>query len=162
MIYSYEELKNVIKVGDEVRAVPGKYNPCAELNNDGSNTQKITKVDDEGFRINGCWHAYYSDRFLELLPSEIAREITWDNLEKGDVLEFLGGKYTVLARLEDLVFLSSEHRTPGTSPDIYTIHELQNFGHPIVQPEKEEKAEEMTLQEIEKVIGHKVKIVKEK
>ena len=43
-IYSYAELKGRIKVGDEVRAVPGKENPCSELENDGSNIEKITRV----------------------------------------------------------------------------------------------------------------------
>ncbi len=58
MIKKYSELKGVIKVGDEVRAVAGKFNPCEQLKNDGSNIRKITAIDDDGFKINGCWHPF--------------------------------------------------------------------------------------------------------
>jgi len=65
---TYKELKNVIKVGDEVRAIEGKGNPCVKLKDDGSNTQKITRVNEDGFSINRCYHSYTADGYLEIVP----------------------------------------------------------------------------------------------
>lgn len=107
MIYSYADLKNVIKVGDTVRAVAGKKNPCSNLNNDGSDTAKITEVGENVFRINGCGHSFSEGgAFLDL----IRQEITWETLRTGDEVEdsngVYNGVYTVLARIDNLVFLS--------------------------------------------------------
>ena len=156
MTYSYAELKGKIKVGDSVRAVKGKENGCNELNSDGSNVQKITYVDEDCFDINGCFHDYNRKAFLELLPSEI----TWETLKKGDKVK--DGEYerTVLARLEDICFLSSVIRS-----DMYglgeTISDMQRMDYTIVQPPKEEEISEMTVKDVERLVGHKVKIVKE-
>lgn len=100
MIYSYADLKGKIKVGGTVKAVAGKRNPCKNLNNDGSNTAKITEVGENYFRINGCNHGYIDDGFLDL----IRREITWETLRTGDEVEDIDGVYTVLARIDDLLF----------------------------------------------------------
>ena len=68
MIYEYSELKGIIKVGDTVRAVPGKVNECHELQDDGSNTQLITHVDDTYFMINGCRHKFkHANCYLEIV-----------------------------------------------------------------------------------------------
>ncbi len=158
MTYSYAELKGKIKVGDSVRAVKGKENGCNELNSDGSNVQKITYVDEDCFDINGCFHDYNRKAFLELLPSEI----TWETLKKGDRMKDGDGEdeRTVLARLEDIVFLSFIDDSDGYG-SAYTISELQRRCYTIVQPPKEEEISEMTVKDVEKLVGHKVKIVKE-
>lgn len=67
--YEYSQLKGVIKVGNTVRAVKGKRNPCNELKNDGSNTGKITEVHDEHFATNGCTHGYNENWYLEIVKS---------------------------------------------------------------------------------------------
>jgi len=67
---TYKELKDVIKVGDEVRAIKGKDNPCAQLKNDGSDTQRITQVNGYGFRINGCYHSYTEYGYLEIVSKK--------------------------------------------------------------------------------------------
>jgi len=55
-IYEYSELKGIIQVGDEVRAVPGRSNPCGQIRDNGSTTGIITKVTSGDFYINDCWH----------------------------------------------------------------------------------------------------------
>lgn len=156
MIYSYEELKGKIKVGDSVRAVPGKHNNCRELNSEGSNVQKITYIAENCVDINGCRHWYSEFGFLELIPSEI----TWETLKKGDKVKRGLSERIVLARLEDICFLSNVIN-PDWYGSGYTISELQREGYTIVQPPKEEEISEMTVKDVEKLVGHKVKIVKE-
>ena len=156
MIYSYAELKGKIRVGDSVRAVPGKQNDCSQLNDDGSNVQKITYIAESCVDINGCRHLYSETAFLELFPSEI----TWETLKKGDKVKTRFDKRIVLSRVDDLCFLSKD-----SNSDAYgfamTISQLQLYGFTIVQPPKEEEISEMTVKDVEKLVGHKVKIVKE-
>lgn len=71
-IYSYADLKGKIQVGDIVRAVPGKLNPCAELLNDGSNQKPITSVSNDGLRIDNCYHSFEDRFFLEMLSSTVS------------------------------------------------------------------------------------------
>ena len=53
-VYEYSNLKGVLKVGDKVKAVKGKNNPCNCLKN--GKTGTITKITDERFWIDGCFH----------------------------------------------------------------------------------------------------------
>lgn len=60
--YKYSQLKNVIKVGDLVRASKNGQNNCSELNEDNQNvTELITRVTENGFSINGCYHTFDSE-----------------------------------------------------------------------------------------------------
>lgn len=154
MIYSYADLKNVIKVGDTVKAVAGKYNPCTKLNNYGSNTAKITEIYEDGFRINGCRHYFIDSNFLDLIP----REITWETLRTGDEVKDSNGVYTVLARIDDLVFLSKPD-APKESASFWTISEVQDRF--IIIQHKQEEEVLMTVAEIaEKLNIPNLKIVK--
>lgn len=99
MIYSYDQLKGKIKVGDKVRAVPGKYNPCGQTRDDGSNTVKITRVGDDDFCIDGCAHQYSGGCWLEI----VEHIPTWDTLTLGDKIESIHQQYTVLVVIDDLV-----------------------------------------------------------
>lgn len=132
MIYSYDQLKNKIKVGDEVRAVKDKTNPCGELNNDGSNFQKITGVSDDGFDINGCYH-FFDDKhyYLEI----IEQPKTFDNLEVGDILINKYGDQTVVLGICGRVhFLSVKNNPEECDANImYTATELKNIGYTIKQ-----------------------------
>lgn len=102
MIYSYADLKGIIKVGDKVRAVPGKRNGCDELNSDGSNEQTITHVSEYNFHINRCVHWYGDDDiFLDLNPEPT--EITWDTLKVGDWISNGKTKREVMAVVGELV-----------------------------------------------------------
>ena len=69
-VYKYSQLKGVLKVGDTVRAVKGKRNPCYKLKNDGSNTRQITVTGDDCFSIDGCIHAYIKDWYLEIVNNK--------------------------------------------------------------------------------------------
>lgn len=159
MIYSYAELKGKIKVGDTVRAVAGKPNSCGKLNDGGSNTAEITKVTDDLFYINDCFHFYYESSFLEILvepadePSE--RIVTWENLQKGDeILDGNGKSRTILARIEDLVSLScygSDHHYNWCS-----IQQLRDNGYKIKTDKPKRK---VTLAEIAEKFGEEVEIV---
>jgi len=88
-IYSYSELKGVIKVGDVVRAVKGKRNLCNELQNDGSDTAKITTVSGDWFDINGCRHRYDSSDSLEIVettkPEIIKTPMTRTHIKLADL-----------------------------------------------------------------------------
>lgn len=152
-IYNYSELKGVIKVGDRVRAVPGKANLCNELKKDGSNECTITEVGDSYFRINGCSH-YFSDAdyYLEIIDDTPS----WDTLKVGDVL-VRNGQYsrTVLAVLGDVFLLS------GTSPTRtgawYTKLEAQECGYTLKGAT--DQPLEVTQAEVDAKFGRKVKIV---
>jgi len=69
MIYNTKEYLKIAKVGDVVRNIPGKNVACAELERDGSNTQKITKVGEGKIWINNCWHEGFEDYFLEVVET---------------------------------------------------------------------------------------------
>jgi len=121
MEYSYAELKGKIKVGDRVRAINGKSNPCEKLISDGSNTQKITEVNDEYFRINGCLHRYHGHNHLEIVPK------TMEHAAYGDIIVTKGGdKRKVLGRCDDVVFLSSSSDYGEADTCIYHWQELED------------------------------------
>jgi len=88
-IYSYSKLKGVIKVGDVVRAVRGKRNLCNELQNDGSDTAKITTVSGDWFHINGCRHGYEPYYHLEIVettkPEIIKTPMTRTHIKRSDL-----------------------------------------------------------------------------
>jgi len=88
-IYSYSELKGVIKVGDVVRAVSEMNNSCGELQNDGSDTARITKVSENFFYIEGCIHRYNSYDFLEIVettkPEIIETPMTKTHIKRADL-----------------------------------------------------------------------------
>ncbi len=129
MILSYKELEGKIKVGDKVRAVPGKNNPCGELQDDGSNEATITDVTENGFYIDDWYYGFFGDWFLDLIPSEI----TWDTLKVGDKLLADRHKFKVLAVLGTLVGVSTtfDHDCFG---HWNTKQSLQTAGYTIVQP----------------------------
>lgn len=126
MIYSFPELRSILHVGDVVRTVAGKPSPCRLLNNDGSNTEKITEVNDRYFAISKCTHYFCEDNFLEIverdgkpyvpeettstvaLPpnTENRTTITWDTLQVGDKVTNNSITATIIHKLADNLFLA--------------------------------------------------------
>lgn len=157
-IYSYSELKNILKVGDIVRAVPGALNICGQFKNIGLDTQKITEVADEYFRINGCGHGWDETGFLEILPRH---EITWDTLQVGDQLADEDGDIRTVLGVCGRVIFPALLNQPYSCWGAFTKEELINEGFSIVQPSPVETTVEMTVAEVSKALGKNVKIVKE-
>jgi len=87
--YSYSELKGVIKVGDVVRAVSELNNSCGELQDDGRNTARITRVNKNCFAIEGCSHSYEPYDFLEIVettkPEIIETPMTRTHIKRSDL-----------------------------------------------------------------------------
>ena len=83
MIFSYADLKGKIKVGDRVRAVKGKFNPCNELEDDGSDEMIITFVSDNYFETESCIHSFDGD---DVFLDRIDYKKTLEDAEAGDVL----------------------------------------------------------------------------
>ena len=83
-------------------------------------------------------------------------EKTMDNLQVGDVLTGGGNTYTVQGLLDKLVFVSDPDN-PDIAGTFYTIDEVKQDGFKL-----EEKTKEMTVADLEKLVGSKVKIVWDK
>ena len=179
MIYEYKDLKGVIKVNDEVSAVRGMSNYCPKLNNDGSNRQKITRVDDEWFWVDDCRHSYEGYGFLELYPApdniwfgDCEAEHgyncpkatpSWDNLKPNDFVEDSKGyKKKVLEVFTQSVLLSeySDFDIFDIAGCFYTIKELQKDGYTVVGS-KPEEPKEMTVKQISEALGYTIKVVEE-
>lgn len=167
MIYSYNQLRNVIKVGDKVRAVEGKYNPCAELENDGSNEREITFVDHESFLIDGCYHSFVDneeDCFLEIIETnqptmnKEREEITWDTLKTGDLIQSKHGEtHKILARADDLIAISYTHAHTEFFAWL-TSEECKKY-NTIVQPNEPKTPRKVTLAEIAEKFGEELEVV---
>src|SRR3990167_4571899 len=153
MIYEYKELKGIIKVGDKVRAVPGKHNPCVELKDDGSNEEEITDVCKDGFSIAFCKHFHTEHEWLEI----VNKESTWDNLQVGDVIEGeYGDNAKVLAVIGD-VFLRSGWNSMNTAYYWVTKKEAQRNGWKLQQPIQ---VKEVSLEEVAEKFGVPVEKIK--
>lgn len=163
MIYSFKDLKGVLKVGDTVRAVEGVENVCSELICNGSNTQKITELEEDGFWINGCWHRFSENSFLEIIDPP-RTEITWENLQAGDYLiNKQEKKRKVLAIIGELLALSYGNY-PGLFSEWSTLESIQKSGLTIDQPTPAPKMQfvrEVTMEEVCKQFGCEVRIKKE-
>jgi hypothetical protein len=165
MIYKYSELKGKIKVGDIVRAVPGKDNYCGELNDDGSNTAKITAVTNVNFFINDCDHSFKGSGYLEIVNEEKTLEtlevgdtVIYDSCWKKDILAVLhrNGEKTVYVMSE---VYKDENDTRRKKIDAtWTAYELElrDFSYP--QPQEE--MEEVTMEQVCEKFGKNVKIKK--
>jgi hypothetical protein len=154
MIYTYEQLKGKIRVGDKVGKVDGEHSEHLF----DSPIEMVTQSDDDGFWIADCYHAYDEDSRIDL----ISAEKTWATLAKGDVIQdSFGAKSIILARLEDVFFISNDATASAVRGAPYLAQELEKKGYAIVQP-VDETVKEMTLADVEKLVGQKVKIVEQK
>lgn len=159
MIYAFKDLKGKLKVGMKVKRV-GPNSICDELSRGG--VCIITNVDDQNgsFWVNHCEHLMFGDSnstSLEILD-ESPEEITWETLKVGDkVTQYVGAKECkVLAILGDIVALSYENNQDMVN-GWFTKEWLKTYQ--IVQPIS--AVTPMTLQQIEKALGKKIKIVED-
>lgn len=165
MEYTYNEYAKIAKVGDVVRAVPGKQSPCAVLGNDGVDTGTITKVATDVFCIEGCSHHSNQNGYLFLVSSA---EPSWETLKVGDELAFTG-KNSLCAKILEIgasgkTFLRSNVYSEANKSINFertgcwmTIAEAKEDGWKIVPP-----FQEMTVEEVSKLVGKPVKIVESK
>ena len=161
MIYSYNQLRGKIKVGDKVRAVQGYYNPCHTL--DDSAERKITEVTDELFFIYGCPHDFNEDAiYLEIIETNQPtmnnehEEITWETLKAGDYIKYKHGQICkILARIDDLIAVS--YSSNHDDMNAWWSTNAVKKDYTIVQPTKQPR--KVTLAEIAEKFGEEVEVV---
>ena len=88
---------------------------------------------------------------------KLVKEKTMDNLQVGDIITAEDREYKVLVALKGVALLSESYDFDETGT-WYTTKELENA---FEIPGTEEEVREMTVAEVEKLVGKKVKIVKE-
>lgn len=158
MIYSYTDYLKIAKVGDVVRAVEGKPNGSYLLHDDGSNTAVIARVMKDYFFIGGIAHQLSNNCFLELVSPRIP---TWETLQVGDEIKI---PYVGIAKVLEVgasgkTFLCSRFNSYEKIDGWYHIEEAKNEGWTLVTPPVEPEVQEMTVEEVSKLVGKKVKIV---
>ena len=168
MKYQIKDLRGVIRVGDEIKFEIGEFKEeRKEKVIDISPTDFITQDDHK----NLCFYPFSSSLEVELIQNPI----TWETLREGDEIKFVGSLYKplewpkvgevikVIGRSGQVIFM--DFNIPNHSA-ANTIKRLEENGYVIVQPENitnpEEEVLEMTVKDVEKLVGKKVKIVKEK
>ncbi len=107
MIYSYPELKGVIKVGDKVRAVKGKTNSCQFLQSDSEGEVISIRNDEFELRFSfpapkesatgwgntyACVHSFRDEvNFLEIIePEEPYKPMVGDVIQLEAVVDLVG------------------------------------------------------------------------
>jgi len=144
-IYTYQQLKGKIKVGDTVINEGGK--------------KKVTEVYNDGFRLEGDTPLRFFD--WHKLSLELLEEKTIDTVDVGDVLEIVG-KHGVEYTIEDkaqngVVLFVSSSQSQYTFPA--TRKYLKAYGYTVKQSPQPVI---MTREEAEKELskdGKQVKIV---
>lgn len=131
----------------------GRYFICQDL------VEGISADDKLGYKHS--WKL--EDSFAGVLVSNLRPAVkSFDYPEIGDeYIDSNGKSRFVLGVAGRVIFLSS----PLSKDDfcsIFTKHDLVEMGYTIVPDEPNEKPTEMTLEEIEKLVGKKVKIVEKK
>jgi hypothetical protein len=109
------------------------------------------------YEYQHSWKTEYKGNFYILDDNT---EKTIDDVEYGDILvNVLGKEYKVLARLNELVFLS-HYNGFDKSGNNYTITELKNSVYTLKKPTPEPKILEVTLEEVAQKFGVKdIKII---
>lgn len=150
------------KVGDKVKGVYRNGNVGHQFTDENPCIGVITHIE-YGYHIiddNYLYQWYENELTLE--------EETMEDLKAGDVIEFDSWRDAVshckiLARVEDL-FALSESYEPGFSGEAATTFEqwltLDSIKEGNYRLPTKEVTKEMTVAEVEKLVGHKVKIVK--
>ena len=87
------------------------------------------------------------------------KEKTLDDLEVGDILVGVYGNKKVLG-ICGLVYFLSDSDCHNTSSKNYTIEEIKDMYTLKQEEEPEDEPEELTMAELEKELGRKVKIIK--
>lgn len=176
------------KVGQKVRVKKdlvigrqyGKYCFSSLMNYLRGNVLVISKVFDNGYYLEEPSHFYFSDEMLELV------EFTKADLETGMVVEYRDGRlrvvfgnrllgkqaYYLLNEFEETLLEKGTNRNMDIMkvyrPRVEQLYDIEDFFEfarlELIwerQEEPEPEAEEMTLAEIEKELGRKIKIISE-
>ena len=85
-------------------------------------------------------------------------EITWENLQKGDQFTHTGTTFTVVETLGEIVFYQDSHNKALWT----STKELLKDRHYVLVQRAAPQVREMTVAEVEKLVGQPVKIVKER
>lgn len=110
-----------------------------------------------GYRFSWMLSKEFEDRGVTNLQSA---EKSFDYPKIGDEYKSIcGGSRFVLGVAGRVIFLSSR-KDKDTFSYGTTKEHLMKYGYTIVQDEPNEESTEMTLEEIEKLVGKKVKIIK--
>jgi hypothetical protein len=135
---------NTFKDGDKVVCI--KNSVCAYKGETGVYRGSQVNIDKE---VDTCTHL----SFWELVTPE-RTVITWENLQVGDQLEEMDlGEILTIIHITGPIFYVEDLESESI---FYTIKELQkNFT--IVQPKS--PVQEMTVEEVSKLVGKMVKIV---
>lgn len=143
----YSQLKGRLKVGDRVRAVPGKYS-CFKSREDGA---VITEISEDSFRVNGCIHYFdRKDNWLEIIED---RAIVRGGWECGTILVHKGTGIkkivvAMMAQVHCLVDFPSRLKASWHSDEDLIENFLLDLPEP---PKPEPKMVMLTPEQAEKV-----------
>jgi hypothetical protein len=149
------DCKGKLKVGQKVKEVrKNSESNCSGLKYGKETT--VTYLCLEGISFNNCYHEWDDDIELDLPPS-------WDNLQVGMTLTVKDGKECKVLEVgaSGKTFLRSFHSTIGEDWEATTgcwlhVEEAQRIGWKI---KEEKEVQEMTVEEVSKLVGKTVKIV---
>ena len=151
------------KHGDRVTCeIMGRYIEDARINLNHEFPTICQNIIDGGEKCDHLGHDYtYSFRDIGDIKNLKLKEKTFDNLEVGDVLVVKaisgGADYEVkVLGICGLVYFLSDSDCHNTSGKNYTIEEIKDMY--TLKPEEE--PEEVTMAQLEKELGRKVKIIK--
>ena len=156
MKYQIKDLRGVIRVGDEI-----KFRKVSIIE---ERKEKIIAISDTDFMTEDNGKELYFYPFSSKIEVELIQNpITWETLREGDEIIFLYVQYVILIVSDEMVFLSD---TDSLGWWARTKKFLKESDATIIQPKNitnhEEEVLEMTVKDVEKLVGKKVKIVKEK
>lgn len=151
------------KHGDRVKCtIDGTDIDEARISIDKDGTPFICQNETPGDSAEDMFEYKYSWKLDDNVTNLRSVEKSFDYPEIGDEYKSIcGGSRFVLGVAGRVIFLSSRKDKDffgyGT-----TKEHLMKYGYTIVQDEPKEEPTEMTLEEIEKLVGKKVKIVEKK
>ena len=142
-IYTYQQLKGRIKVGDTVI-------------NEGEK-KKVTEVYNDGFRLEGDTPLRFFD--WHKLSLELLEEKTLDTVDVGDVVfHAMGIAYVILDTSKNGTILFLANSESGMLERFASRSNLKEGGFTVKQPKPVRK---MTRAEVEKLVGEPIEIVEE-
>ena len=161
-----KENKMNYKIGEILKVKKGHEDKCNSYKIENGSFIKITDIIDDDYVyaildenkqvIDSCWGCF-KDEDLEPI------EKTMDNLEQGDILvDEVGDKIKILGICGLAYCISCNNNFDKARNSLYTLKELKDNGYKVYQEEPEETIPEMTVEEVQEKLGHKVKIVESK
>lgn len=108
--------------------------------------------------VQGVPGSYWSENELKLAEKTMSTndaKHSMDNLQVGDILVDKFSEYTVVAILENTIFFLIN--SDGVASEPYSLKELKES---YTLKDAEPAIKEMTVADVEKLVGSKVKIVK--